>query len=169
MSIPLLRRGAIFAAVLFAAGCQVKTAEREPGVAGPVTVSPEAVEQAFDLGAYKGKVVLLDFWAPWSEPSRSGIPAMNKIKQDFADRGVEVVGLAVEQGPADRVASAAQELQIAYPVQRAGEKTMADFNVRVIPTKILIDRQGQVRKTYPGVVPPEEIRAMIIAMMGEPG
>jgi thiol-disulfide isomerase/thioredoxin len=153
------------------AGCRVQTGDTEPasspsGVAAPAA-TVESVVQAFDLASYEGKVVVLDFWATWSEPSRSQVPAMNAIQNDFADRGVAVVGLAMDKGAPEGVASAAQELGIRYAVQQATEREQSQFGVRAIPTKVLIDRKGQVRKTYAGVVQPEELRAQIIAMMAE--
>jgi thiol-disulfide isomerase/thioredoxin len=129
--------------------------------------APEA-GTAFNLADYRGRVVLLDFWATWCAPCRSEIPALNRLHEDFADRGADVIGLSLDRGTPAGVAVAAQRLGVSYPVVLADEAIRQSFGgIRVVPTKLLVDRQGNVRKTFVGVAPADELRDQITALLAE--
>lgn len=156
------------AAILWGAGCQMKTPPDMSAPTGePSTPVPE-VKAALDLTEYAGRVVLLDFWATWCAPCRSEIPELNRLYGEFKDSGVEMIGLSVDRGTPGEIASAAQALGVAYPVVQADAGLQAQFGgVRVIPTKLLVDKQGKVRKTFSGVVAHDELRAQIAALLAE--
>lgn len=154
--------------VLLGAGCQMK-APPEAVPSTSETVAPlQDVKSAFDLADYRGRVVLLDFWATWCAPCRSEIPSLNQVSAEFKDRGVDVVGLSVDRGSPQQVAADAQKMGVTYPVVLADEAIQDQFGgIRVVPTKILVDKQGSVRKTYLGVVSPDELRQQITVLLGE--
>ena len=161
------------ACLLAGTGCQMKTPQEavptEGGGPGQETVAlaPE-VKTAFNLSDYKGKVVLLDFWATWCGPCRSEIPSLNRVHAEFKDQGVDVLGMSVDRGTPGEIAAAAQKLGVAYPVILADEGIQNQFGgVRVVPTKFLVDRKGEIRKTYLGVVSADELRGQITALLGE--
>jgi thiol-disulfide isomerase/thioredoxin len=114
------------------------------------------------LAAYKGKVVLLDFCATWSEACRAEVPDLNRMRADLVGRGFEIVALSLDKG------GVATDLHNDYPAQAANEETRAAFgDVRVIPTKILVDRDGKERKRFQGVTAPAEIRSEAEALLAE--
>ena len=158
------------ALLLLGPGCQVKEApESEPASANLPAVPGKAGPAAFSLAEHKGKVVLVDFWATWCGPCRSEIPAMNKIHEDYKAAGnLAVVGLSVDRMTPGALTDAARSLGIAYPVVLADESLQQQFGeIRAVPTKFLIDKAGRVRKTFVGVVPPDEIRRQITALLAE--
>lgn len=166
-----------------AAGCQVRTKD-EAGAARPVaaaTSAPLAGKQvsasaryltggdgALDLAALRGRVVLVDVGATWSTPCRAGVPDLNRVQEELAPRGLSVVGLVVDRAPFGDVSSAAQGLGAIYPVALASPDYAQQFGpVRALPTRVLLDRKGGVRKVYAGAVPVDQIKADIAALLNE--
>ncbi|MFH0909232.1 MAG: TlpA disulfide reductase family protein [bacterium] len=164
---------AAVAVVLAGAGCRMKAPQEAavPQAVAPgaeMIVPPPDVTSVFDLADYKGEVVLLDFWATWCAPCRSEIPSLNQLHAEFKNRDVEVWGLSVDRVSPVQLAASARKLGITYPVVLADARIQGQFGgIRVVPTKILVDRKGEIRKTFPGVVPPDELRRHITALLNE--
>jgi thiol-disulfide isomerase/thioredoxin len=121
----------------------------------------------FRLADYRGKIVVLDLWATWCGPCRMEIPHLVKISEDYAGRGVEVIGLTVEDPRRDeaKVRSFARDFQINYKLGWAEDDwflSMTGGNGS-IPQTFVIDRDGQIRLHAPGYSPalPRLIREAI--------
>jgi peroxiredoxin len=102
---------------------------------------------------FDGQVVLVNFWATWCVPCRAEMPMLSGLHQDYASRGLQVVGIAMDdvQQARDFVA----ELDIAYPVLVGMADVMATGRVYgnrtgLLPYSVLIDRRGIVRWTHLG-------------------
>ncbi len=120
------------------------------------------------LAAYQGKVVLLDFWASWSQACVDELPRLQRLYRELADEGFIVIGVAVDSQDPDRVARVADEQGVTYPVILADPDRLAGYGgVRALPTRRLVDRQGVVREDFPGMYPVEEIREGILALLAE--
>lgn len=139
------------------------------GAASDFTVpSLTGVEGDISLNAMKGHVILLDFWATWCPPCRAELPTLSRIYTDLRDRGFLLVGMTVDQGKAQNVAEAVGRFRLSYPTALAGPQVQAAYGgIRAVPTKFLIDKDGNVRKRYVGVVPEEELRADIEVLLKE--
>lgn len=137
--------------------------------ASPFSVpSLTAAGESIDLNSYRGQVVLLDFWATWCPPCRSELPDLARLYGELKDRGFVLVGLTVDQGTADSVAQAVGRFEIPYPVGLAGPDIQSAYGgIRAVPTKFLLDAQGKVRKSYLGVVPADQLKADIAALLAE--
>jgi thiol-disulfide isomerase/thioredoxin len=70
------------------------------------------------LAVFRGKVLIINYWATWCAPCREEIPMFVRLQREFADKNVQFVGIAVDQ--ADKVRDFAKEFQINYPVLIAG-------------------------------------------------
>jgi peroxiredoxin len=97
------------------------------------------------LSDFKGKVVVLDFWATWCPPCRAEIPHFIEIQNEFKDKGVTVVGVSVDStGPAD-VAKFVKDNGMNYPIVMADEKTAEAYGAdQGIPTTMVIDKNGNI-------------------------
>ena len=106
-----------------------------------------------DSSAFKGKVLLLTFFATWCPPCLEEVPVLVKLHEDMRDAGFSVIGLSVDQqGPAV-VAKFVEKKAISYPVFLAGSKTTNDFGgVYNIPVAFLVNKTGNVVKKYSGYV-----------------
>ena len=115
--------------------------------------------------------VLLDFWATWCKPCLAAIPELERIHEEFGPRGLTVIGVSTD-GPNNyaKVRPFASRLGIRYPVALDGDGSMASrYQVRAMPTTILIDASGKVRKVSQGYRPGEGVmlRAAIASLFGD--
>ncbi len=96
---------------------------------------------------WDGKVLAINFWATWCPPCRREIPSFNALQREYGPRGVQFLGVAVDDPKAVR--AFLQELPVAYPVL-LGEKEAMEVAVRygdeagVLPFTAIVDRQGRI-------------------------
>ncbi len=97
------------------------------------------------LADFKGKVVVLNFWATWCPPCRAEIPDLVSLQQQYAARGLVVVGISMDEGGPAGVASFVKKMGINYPVVMGNAKTAEAYGgIQVLPTTFIIDRKGKV-------------------------
>lgn len=129
------------------------------------------LSQPVRLDQYKGKVVYLDFWASWCGPCRQSFPWMNAVQKKWAAQGLVVLGVNLDAKAAD----AAQFLQ-AHPAEFTVAfdpkgQTPALYQVKGMPTSVLIGRNGKVLFQHAGFRPSDtaalEAR-MAAALQGQP-
>jgi len=102
------------------------------------------------LSNFKGKVVLLDFWATWCPPCRFSIPALVQLHQKFKDKKFEILGISLDENK-KTVLPFMKKAKIEYPVLYAKGTTVdQDYRIRAIPTFILLDQTGKIVQTYTG-------------------
>ena len=105
------------------------------------------------LTDYRGKVLVLDFYATWCEPCRQSIPRLNGLQQQYGPAGLQVVGLNVG-GPDDRIKvnEFAQEMNIQYPLGFP-DKSLTDLFLaddQTIPQTFIFARNGALLKRFVG-------------------
>jgi len=119
---------------------------------------PQSLEQ------WRGKVLVVNFWATWCAPCREEIPGFIKFQDRYRARGVQFVGIAIDQK--ERVGPYAGEIGINYPVLVGGLETM-EFarqvgNRRgVLPFTLVLDRTGKVATTEIGILRPEKLEILL--------
>jgi thiol-disulfide isomerase/thioredoxin len=100
---------------------------------------------------FKGKVVVLDFWATWCGPCRAEIPGFVALQKKYAPEGLVVVGASVDESGAATVEPFTQKFGMNYPVVLADKKMEQAFGgIEAIPTTFIIDRAGRVVKKHLG-------------------
>jgi peroxiredoxin len=111
---------------------------------------------------FKGKVVILDFWATWCAPCRMEIPGFIALQKKYAQQGLVVVGASVDEGGASTVKQFMEKLGMNYPVVLADEKMQDQFGgIEVVPTTFVIDREGHIVKKYFGLTDESEFEQEI--------
>jgi len=109
------------------------------------------------LSDFKGKVVVLDFWATWCPPCRMEIPHFIALQKQYASQGMSVVGISLDESP-DAVVAFAKKEGINYPIVMGDEKVVADYgNIEAIPTTFIIDQNGKIVNKYVGYTEPDVI------------
>jgi len=104
------------------------------------------------LSSYKGKVVILNFWATWCPPCRSEMPSMETLYQRFKDEGLEI--LAVNLGEsADTVRQFIQNNKYTFPVPMDTNNRVGTlYGVEAIPTSYILDREGKIIARVVGAI-----------------
>lgn len=105
-----------------------------------------------NLADYKGKVLIIDFWATWCPPCRRGIPDLIELKRKFGSRGFDVIGISVDQDTKQDVIPFVQNNNINYPVVYAdGSVTEKYGGIESIPTSFVIDKKGKIVASFQGL------------------
>ena len=114
---------------------------------------------------FKGKVVLLNFWATWCPPCREEIPELISLQAQYKDR-LQIIGVSEDDDPPEKVEQFAQKNGMNYPTVMATQAiTDAYGGVPALPTNFVIDQQGRVLQRHTGVYPidtyVDEVRALV--------
>ena len=105
---------------------------------------PQPDGKELRLSSYRGKVVLLDFWATWCYPCREEIPHLVDLQQKYGDRGLQIIGVSLDDSP-DPVPSFYQQFHMNYPVVMGTAKTGELYGGLLgLPVTFLIDRDGHI-------------------------
>jgi len=112
--------------------------------------------KAFSSSQFRGNVVLLDLWATWCEPCVADIPMLNRLHEKFGNKGLKVVGIAVESGWAKDIKPHVAKLGIKYPVLVGTDKIVERYGMIGFPTTYMIGRDGKLVKKYLGTPPDQE-------------
>ena len=108
--------------------------------------------QTLELANYRGKVVLLDFWATWCTPCRDEIPRFVEFQNKSRERGLQVIGISMDDD-AKPVREFYQQLKMNYPVALGNEKVAEAYGgVLGLPITFLIGRDGRVAAKHIGEV-----------------
>jgi thiol-disulfide isomerase/thioredoxin len=129
---------ALLAGLLFASG------------SAPSFVRNSLGGQPVDMSSYRGKVVLLNFWATWCAPCQLEMPRFAAWQQQYGPRGLQILGVSMDDGP-EGVHKLVNKLRINYPVVMGDEQIGSQYGgILGLPVTFLIDRQGQVIARFQG-------------------
>ena len=104
------------------------------------------------LSDYRGKVVLLDFWATWCGPCKIEIPWFQEFERQNKDKGFAVLGVAMDEEGWDVVKPFAQHMNINYRLLIGNDSIAEQFGgVDALPTTFLIDRDGKIAAVHVGL------------------
>ncbi len=129
---------------------------------------PDLDGKLHSLTDYRGKLLLVNFWATWCEPCRREIPLLKSLHGEYAKDGVEIVGIAVDSPGA--VAKYVSEQRMTYPIllgERGGFEAARALGMDlVLPFSVFADRAGHIVALKIGELRPDEAR-MILSVMGD--
>jgi thiol-disulfide isomerase/thioredoxin len=115
------------------------------------------------ISQWRGKVLVVNFWATWCEPCRKEIPEFIELQEQFRDQGLLFVGIAVDQR--EKVAAFSKDIGINYPVLTGGMEAMALAEAAgnkqgALPFTVVIDRSGKITGTHLGLLSRSKLEAM---------
>jgi thiol-disulfide isomerase/thioredoxin len=130
--------------------------------------------KTLQLSDYRGKVVIIDFWATWCPPCRKGIPDLIKLKNEYKDKDVEIIGVSLDRvtragKTAEDVLPFIEKMGINYPIVWGTLQTPQAFGrVQAIPTTFFLDKNGKVRKKIEGLADIRTLEGEINFLLREP-
>ena len=128
----------------------------------------DANGQAVQLSSFKGRVVLLNFWATWCNPCKVEIPWFVEFQRTYRDRGLIVLGISLDEDGWKSVNPYIARNQIDYRVMVGSDDLARQFGgVESLPTTLIIDRTGRIAATHVGLVSKSDYDAGIKAMLSE--
>jgi cytochrome c biogenesis protein CcmG/thiol:disulfide interchange protein DsbE len=117
------------------------------------------------LADYKGKVVLVDFWATWCKPCVAAMPDLQKLHDRLSARGFAVVGVSIDETGAKAVSPFLQKRKVTYPVVLDGTSTWKTWGVRAIPAMFLVDQKGTIVKQWTGKANKKEVERAVTELL----
>ena len=116
----------------------------------------------FRLSDYRGKVVLINFWATWCPPCRMEVPDLVKLQRDYRSHGLRVIGITYPPQTFMEVHRFVRKAKINYPIALGTKETRMLFtSSETLPLTIVIGRDGSVQEIIEGILLPEEIEQKI--------
>jgi peroxiredoxin len=156
----------------FAIACLAASAADRP--AAPAFRLLNASGKPVGNADYRGKVVLLNFWATECGGCRAEIPSFIELQQAYGSRGLVVVGISMDilyenlknatEGWA-RVSPFVRDHKLNYPVLMGDDPVTKAYDIQSLPVTYLIDKQGKVAKKWPGVAQKADAEANIKALL----
>jgi thiol-disulfide isomerase/thioredoxin len=118
--------------------------------------------------AWQGKVVLVNFWATWCPPCREEIPILIELAEKYKD-DLLIVGISMDDGPADEVKEFARHTGINYPIVMRSRELVAEYGgVPALPTSFVVNKEGRVVQKHEGLSSPTLYETEIRALIGLP-
>ena len=147
----------MFFAILFAFCLGAGTATA--GEAAPDFTLRDIDGKEVQLSSFKGKVVMINFWATWCGPCKLEMPHLDKMDREFEDKGFEVISISTDDARASsKVKPLIKRGGYGFTVLLDKDTTVvAQYNpAKTLPFNALIDREGRIHKVYQGYNPGDE-------------
>ncbi len=114
-----------------------------------------------ELSQYKGKMIVVEFWATWCPPCKATIPGLIALQEKYSGRGLIVLGISIDEGDdrGSKISAFSKEHKINYPVLLGNEEVSRTYGVMSIPTTFLIGKDQKIISAYKGYV--EDIENVI--------
>ena len=114
------------------------------------TASLATTATAIDFSAYKGKVVLVDFWATWCPPCKQSMPFLNSLRNQRLQDGFEIIAINVDEN-SDEANQFLQQNPVDYIMAfDPNGSCPASFGVKAMPSSYLVDKTGKIRMIHLG-------------------
>ena len=120
------------------------------------------------LSDYRGRPVVLDFWATWCGPCRASMPHLSNLQQRYRGRGLIVLGLSVDDSEPVEVKRFANRLGVSFRIAMADEHVLDLYGpIRSIPTTFFINGRGQMVRRVVGYIDPETMESYALELFGD--
>ena len=162
----LLLAAAGFAAAADPPFARVSLQPAEQRKAAPDFALKDGSDKTVTLKDYRGKVVLLDFWATWCTGCKKEIPWFSEFQAQYGAKGFAVVGVSLDEGGWAVLKPFLAEHKIPYQMLLGDNPTADRFGIKSMPDTFLIDRDGKIAAAYLGtLVDRDNVEANIKALL----
>ena len=131
----------------------------KPGTKAPAWMLKALDGKDVKSSEYRGKVLVLNFWATWCPPCVAEIPDFIELQKELGDKGLTFVGVSLDVSPAP-VKKYVRRTKVNYPVVMGNQDVVNDFgNFSGIPQTYVIDKEGVIRMSHMGKIKKEALLA----------
>jgi len=129
---------------------------------------PALAGKSWTLTEHRGHVVLINFWATWCPPCQQETPELVEISNMYRAKGLDVVGVSMDNSDLDSVRAFASRYGIPYPILLPTPGSPIPSSVQAYPTTLLIDCQGRVAVGFEGALDAKSIKPVLEGLLKEP-
>jgi peroxiredoxin len=107
------------------------------------------------LSAYRGRIVLIEFWVTWCPPCRDSIAELAPVYEKYKDKGFAILAISMDKGQdvEERLTAFAKEYSMSYPVLLGDKNIAFNYGVNGLPTSFLLNKEGKIEDYYIGYQP----------------
>jgi thiol-disulfide isomerase/thioredoxin len=119
---------------------------------------PDLNGKIASLGDFRGKVLVINFWATWCPPCEEEILKLNQLHKEYKNKGLVVIGIALDKDSLNLVEPFIREKRVGYLILRGNEQVLGavkDFSG--VPTTLIVDQKGNIHKKYDGSFDEEDL------------
>ena len=144
--------------------------DKQIGQKRPDFSLPDRLGFPYNISEWDGKVIILNFWATWCRPCRKEMPMFYQFQQDHQKRGLQFIGIAIDDKAAVDVFFKQTGISVNYPILIGNDEAIPiakDYGNEfgVLPYSVIIDRQGLIRYLHYGEISREQIEEKIAALL----
>lgn len=113
------------------------------------------------IASNKGKVIIINFFATWCPPCRKEIPELISLSKNYQDKGLQIIGISVDENGEEAVIPFAQQVGFNYPVYLTTQELNSSFNIDAVPQIFLYDKNGKLITNIKGYIEQKDLLVMI--------
>src|SRR5205823_2562109 len=150
---------------------EAASARTDVGDSMPAYTAKYLDGKPLNLASEKGNVIFLNVWATWCGPCRFETPELQALQNQYATKGLKVIGVSVDEGETEAVKTFVAEQKITYPIALDPEGRIANLlQTTVLPTSLLLDRNGKIVWRQIGAIMPNDskLKAAVEKAVAEP-
>jgi len=152
------------------ANTQLNQADKLIGQKRPDFTLPDRLGIPYNIGEWDGKVLVINFWATWCRPCRKEMPMFYQLQQDYQDKGLQFLGIAIDDKAAVDAFFKQTDIKVNYPILIGDDEAIPiakdyDNEFGVLPYSAIIGRQGMVKYLHYGEINRKQIEEKIAALL----
>lgn len=155
-----MTKSILAALVLGLAACGDPAGSRQ----APDLVLPDLAGKTVSLSSYRGKPVLVNFWATWCDTCKAEMPDLEALSRRVSAEGGVVLGVSMDENLA-AVPPFVKEHKISFPILYADQKVSSAYAVRGLPAAYLIDPEGRIARRWVGALDARAVENDILALL----
>lgn len=157
-----MRRSSILFLAIVVAAMFTGFSPREGTTKAPDFSLKTSSGKTIALSKLRGKIVVVNFWATWCGPCRAEIPGFSKVYEKYRSKGLEIVGISLDQGGWNDVKPFVKKFNISYPIVLGNDRVAQQYgNIDAIPTTFIVDKDGNIVGRHIGYMKEEDFENTI--------